>query len=85
MIFGFAYGGWAVQLPALVADYFGLRATGAILGFMLFVVSFGTAGGPLVAGRIFDITGAYYYAILMCIALSVVALIVAFWVKAPRR
>ncbi len=74
-VFGFAYGGFiAVQSP-WVAELFGLCSHGALLGTIAFVITIGGAVGPVVAGGIFDITGSYNPAFLICGALGVIGLI----------
>ena len=42
-----------------VAEYFGLQAHGAIFGIVLFSGTIGGAAGPILAGRVFDLTGSY--------------------------
>ncbi len=77
VVFGFAYGGLvAVQSP-LVADLFGLSSHGVIFGVITFILGIGGAVGPVLAGSIFDITGSYNPAFLVCSALSVISLILA--------
>lgn len=67
--FGFSYGGSvALQSPA-VAEFFGLYSHGAILGAIIFAATLGGAVGPLISGRIFDLTGGYYPAFWLCAAL----------------
>jgi len=74
-ILGFAYGGVATLMSPVVAELFGLSSHGVILGFIFFIDCLGGAIGPVLAGRIFDITGSYQWAFLICAALSVIALI----------
>ena len=74
VIFGFAYGALAALISPIVADLFGLREHGAILGIAVFIMTIGSATGPLMTGLIFDITGSYHLAFLVCVALSVVSL-----------
>jgi len=76
-IFGFGYGGlFAVDSP-IVAKLFGLSAHGAIMGSVGVGYMIGGALGPVLAGRIFDITGSYQTAFLISAAASVIALILA--------
>ncbi|MBA7631818.1 L-lactate transporter [subsurface metagenome] len=77
VVFGFAYGGLvAVQSP-LVADLFGMRSHGVILGVIVFIITIGAAVGPVMAGGIFDITGGYNPAFLVCVAFSIAGIILA--------
>jgi len=75
VVFGFAYGGHAPLGSSIIADLFGLSSHGVILGVTTVGVTIGGAIGPLLAGYIFDITGSYHLAFLVCAAVSVVGLI----------
>ena len=81
VIFGFAYGGWAALMSVIVAELFGLRSLGVILGVVTFSVSIGAAAGPAVAGGIFDISGSYQPAFLVCAILSIIAIILALFLR----
>jgi MFS family permease len=62
VLFGFAYGGEIPQLPMLIADIFGVRAMGSLMGIAIFISMFGAALGPWVGGKIYDLTRNYPYA-----------------------
>ena len=84
VIFGFAYGGlWALLSP-VVADLFGLKAHGTTVGFANFSGMTGESVGPTMAGYIFDKTRSYQVAFLICVAASVIALILALFLKPIR-
>ncbi len=85
VVFGFAYGGQAALMSPIIAELFGLRAHGAVLGMLLFVTLIGGALGPLVTGRIFDVTDSYYLAFSICAGLMVIGLILVSLLKPPRR
>ena len=76
-IFGFAAGGCVMSESPLVAELFGLRSHGLILGVTSFGYSIGSAVGPFLAGYIFDVTSSYNVAFLVCAAVSVVGLILS--------
>lgn len=59
LAFGVFYGGYVALLPALVADYFGGRNIGAIIGVLYTGVALGTLVGPSAAGFVFDVTHSY--------------------------
>ncbi|MFC2019418.1 MFS transporter [Chloroflexota bacterium] len=80
-IFGITYGGLVVIMSVFTAELFGLAALGSILGISLFIATLGGAVGPWLGGRIFDITGSYTWAFLICIALAVVAMIFSVMLK----
>lgn len=75
--FGFGYGGLFVLESPIVAKLFGLSAHGAIMGSIGVSYMISGALGPVLAGRIFDITGSYQTAFLISAAASVIALILA--------
>jgi MFS family permease len=76
-LFGLGFGGFgAVQSP-LTAEFFGLRAHGAIFSLFMFAQNIGGAAGPLAAGSIFDISGNYQWAFVLCTILSVAGLILS--------
>lgn len=58
-IYGFGHGGLFTVVSPTVAEMFGMRAHGAIFGVVLFCGTIGGAIGPVVAGRVFDVTGGY--------------------------
>ena len=83
--FGFAFGGLGTSESPLVARLFGVRSHGLIYGVVHLGFTVGAAAGPLVTGYIFDLTGAYQRAFLLCAALGVVALIMAVLIRPTKR
>ena len=77
VIFGFGYGAMIVSQSPMVAELFGLRAHGAILGVVVFSATTGGAIGPLVAGHIFDIIGSYQLVFQIYAGVSIIGLILA--------
>lgn len=73
-VFGFSYGGLTSLESTSVADFFGLSSHGAILGVIAFSITFGSALGPVLGGYIFDITGRYQAAFLLCLAFSIIGM-----------
>lgn len=81
MFYAIAHGGSLALIAPLLAELFGTRTLSSLFGIVLF---FGTAGagtGPLVAGRIYDITGSYQPAFLIMIIASIIGLILALLLK----
>ena len=58
-IYGFAHGGLFTVVSPAVAEYFGMKAHGAIFGTVLFFGTIGGSLGPILAGMVFDATGSY--------------------------
>jgi len=85
VLFGFGWGGLSALMSPVVAELFGLKAHGAILGMVLFISAVGGAIGPLIAGRVFDITGSYQLVFLICVVLSVMGLILAALLRPTGR
>ena len=73
-IYGLAHGGLFTVVSPIVAEIFGIRAHGTILGI---VVCFGTTGGavgPIFTGQLFDMTGSYATAFSLFILISACSL-----------
>lgn len=72
--YGFGHGGLFTVVSPLVAEYYGMRAHGAIFGTILFFGTIGAAIGPIMAGWIFDVTGSYQIAFLVLAVLAALGL-----------
>lgn len=75
VVFGFSYGASVSLQSTTVAELFGMRAHGAILGVVILIAAIGGAIGPLLAGTIFDLTGSYYIAFLVYGIFAVIGLL----------
>jgi MFS family permease len=84
-LFGFSYGGITALFPALVGDFFGRVAVGAIVGFIFATAGSPAALGPLIAGYIYTATKSYRVAFELSAMLNVAALALLFFLKRPRR
>ena len=73
-IFGIAYGTFEVLQSPIMAQLFGLGSFGSIFGIALAFSSIGFITGPVVAGHIFDITGSYQVAFIICAAMTFISL-----------
>ena len=82
-LYGFAHGAHFVVVSPTVAEYFGLKALGTIFGQVLFCGTVGAAFGPILAGRLFDTTGSYFWAFMTLCGLAILAILLAFTL--PRR
>ncbi len=83
--FSFGYGGLAALTSPVVAERFGLRSHGLILGVVIFGGTLGEASGPVVAGYIFDITGGYHLAFLTCALISAAGLMLVLLLKSTGK
>ena len=76
LFYGIGVGAPVALVPMLMAESFGLRSFGTLAGLIGIFGMLGTATGPMFAGRIFDVSGAYTAAfILMSMFLAVAALL----------
>ena len=82
-VFGFGYGGVSALMSPTVAEVFGLRSHGVILGVITFLATAGCAIGAVMAGSVFDITGSYQVAFLICVALSIIGIILSALLRPP--
>jgi len=84
LIFGFGYGGIATLSSPIVAEQFGLSSHGVILGAVIFSGTIGEASGPVIAGYIFDATGSYNLAFLICALTGVTGLVLVSRLRPSR-
>ncbi len=84
-IFGFADGGLSASESPIIAWLFGLSSHGLIFGVLGLGFTIGAAIGPFVTGYIFDLTGGYQAAFLVCAAFSIFGLILASILRPTKR
>ena len=84
LILGLSLGGLATLTPLLVVHCFGLTSLGAILGGLWAFITIGFAGGPLLAGYIFDTVGNYNPVIFGFIGAAVLAAALMLILPRPR-
>ncbi len=82
--FGIAFGGGAVLIPLLVSECFGLRSFGRILGLIMVSATLGGAIGPVVTGRIYDVSGSYGLAFILHTAAFAFAAVTVYFLRAPK-
>jgi MFS family permease len=82
--FGYGAGLYAPTILASAADLFHGRQFGAISGVLLTGLGVGGAIGPWLGGHLYDVTGSYRPAFLLCIV-CFAASILCIWIAAPRR
>jgi MFS family permease len=76
IIMGAAYGGMVALSPAVVAQLFGVRGLGAMLGALYTSSAVSALAGPPLAGMIIDRTGSYLWAAALAGISGVVGFIV---------
>jgi len=75
IIFGLAYGGYETVEMLIPSELFGVKSLGAILGAIFLLGAIAMALGPILAGVIFDITGSYGLAFLICVILGALSIL----------
>ena len=83
-LYGFAHGGLFTVVSPTVAEYFGTRTHGAIFGGIYFFGTFGGAAGPIMGGRVFDVTGSYEVAFAVLALMGALALLLMASLPARR-
>ncbi len=82
-VYGFAHGALFVVVSPTVAEYFGMRAHGAIFGTVLFCGTLGGSVGPILTGMVFDLSGSYLPAFLTLTGMAVLALLLVLSLPRP--
>ncbi len=85
VFFGLGYGGLAAMMSPVPAELFGLKSIGTIVGAVMCSFTLGGAIGPVLAGRISDISGSYHLAFLACAVVSVMGTILCVLIRPGRR
>jgi MFS family permease len=75
VFFGLSSGGSVPIESTIIVDLFGIKSHGAILGSITFGFACGGALGPFLSGYLFDLTGNYRSAFLVCAIIAVIGLI----------
>ena len=83
-LYGFGHGGLFTVVSPTVAEFFGTRTHGAIYGGIYLFGTIGGAAGPIMAGRVFDLTGSYEYAFSALALMGAGALLLMASLPPPR-
>jgi MFS family permease len=81
VIFGLGYGSIGVAETIISVWLFGLKANALILSIIDLGLTLGAASGPLIAGRIFDITESYRTAFILTAVMSLSGLLLTLFLK----
>ena len=79
--YGIPHGGFFVIASPSIAEYFGTRSHGSILGLVFFVGTVGAVGGPIITGWTYDVTQSYDVSILLLIGLAAVGLLLTLFLR----
>ncbi|MFH1383023.1 MAG: MFS transporter [Chloroflexota bacterium] len=83
-IYGLAMGGWVVLGTLVYANYFGRRYLGAIRGLVSPFTLISIAGGPILAGHIYDVTGNYQVSFMIILTCCLIGASLMFFAKPPK-
>ena len=75
VLYGMSLWSTGALISPLMADLFGLKAHATLYSFTVFAGSMGGAAGPVIAGTLFDVTGSYHLAFILCLAVALVAIL----------
>lgn len=81
VVYGFAHGGFFTAFSPLIAEFFGIKFHGALFGITMFSGNFGGALGPVMAGYVFDVTGAYAGAFWICTVIAILGFVLVALLK----
>ena len=84
-LYGIGYGGASPLESTMVAELFGMKSHGLILGTISFGFTIGGAIGPFVTGFLFDRNGNYILAFLMCAIAAAVSVLLSATLKRTLR
>ncbi|MAS40281.1 MAG: hypothetical protein CMK33_01030 [Porticoccaceae bacterium] len=85
VLFGAAYGGTLVLVPAVIANYFGAASFASINGFVFPVQLVIASAVPVGAGYLADLTGSYDTSFIGLTGFTILAAVCALATRPPRR
>ena len=85
VFFGFSYGGLSALFPSIVGDYFGRLKAASVIGAIFTIAGVAAAFGPVVGGYIHDLTHSYHLAFLLGALTNLLALVLLFLAKPPKK
>ena len=85
-VFGFCYGGIALEILVITPEFFGMKSLGSITGLVFFIHLIGGAVGSVLGNLVYDFTASHSYggAFLLIGAASIVSVIAAVVMRKPR-
>ena len=78
LLVGFVLGATGVLTPLLMLESLGIRRLGSLMGISGVFGTLGFAAGPVVTGRIYDVTGSYTIALWLYVAMSIACALAVF-------
>jgi MFS family permease len=85
IVYSLGIGGGTAMESTITADLFGMKAHGAILGFISFGFTVGGAIGPLLTGYLFDLNENYTMAFIVCAVIGIIGIILTSILKPVKK
>ena len=85
VLFGIGMGGEMTAFPIINRQYYADAPTGTAYGWQMMGAGFGMALGPVLAGRLYDISGAYVWPLWLSFGLSTLAVIAIVFLPNTRH
>ena len=79
------FGAGSVLLTAMVADWFGMKANGSILGLLYIATGIGASTAPLLIGYLVDTRGDYQLAFTVLAIAALAPVLLSFALKRPEK
>ena len=83
--FGFGFGASSPIRMSMVAEFFGLKSVGTMIGIVEISWGLGAITGPIMAGYVFDVSGSYDIAFATGGLLMLTGMAAAHFVKRPVK
>jgi MFS family permease len=77
VLYGISLWSTGAIVSPLIAELFGLKSHATLYSFAVFTSAIGSAAGPVVAGALFDLSGNYHWAFVLCLGVTVIGLVAA--------
>ena len=85
IVYGFFYGGKVTLIPGLIGFFYGTESLATLIGTSHSLAIFGGAGGPILAGYLFDRTGSYTVAFLLAAGSFFISGAFTVAIKPPKK
>ena len=84
-LFGFGFGASSPIRMAMIAEFFGLKSVGTMIGVVELAWAAGAITGPIMAGYVFDVSGSYNIAFLTGGLLMFIGTVATCFLKKPAQ
>jgi MFS family permease len=85
VLFGIGMGGEMTAFPIINRQYYADAPTGTAYGWQMMGAGLGMALGPVSAGFLRDVTGAYFWPLWLSFGLSVLAVVAILFLPSTKR